>query len=368
LFLRTLLNLRSASLGINPEHIILFEINPPRSRYSNSERIALFKRIAESLASLPSAEKVTMSSEPLLANSMDNDCFHPSGGPAGKQVQNIWTNYVGSGFFETFSIPIVRGRTLVHRDNRQVQKVAVINQQLAKIFFPNANPVGQSISRCGADGNLTRLEIVGVSADAKYSEIRQDPPPTIYFPYTQADDLRSMTFEVKTAVSLGSLTPRMREVVGRVDKDLPLLDVRTQTQQIEATLINERIFATLTSGFGLLALTLSSIGIYGVMAYTVSRRTNEIGIRMALGARATQVLIMVLGETSLLAAAGIVAGLCGAFAATRIVASMLYGMKPTDPLTFAGAAVLLLAVAALASLVPAWRAARVDPVNALRHE
>jgi ABC-type antimicrobial peptide transport system permease subunit len=177
-----------------------------------------------------------------------------------------------------------------------------------------------------------------------------------------------MTFELKTAASTPSITAEIREAVRSVDKDLPLLDVRTQTQQIEATLTNERVFATLTTGFGLLALILASIGIYGIMSYTVSRRTNEIGIRMALGARSSQVLSMVLRETLLLALLGVVAGLTAAAALTQLAASMLYNLKPTDPLTFSAAALLLVVIALAAGFTPARRASRVDPIDALRHE
>jgi predicted permease len=246
--------------------------------------------------------------------------------------------------------------------------VAVINQRLAKEFFPNTNPIGRTVSSCEKGADATPIEIVGVSADAKYSSLRMDPPPTIYIPYLQADDAESMTFELKTAASTESIVAEIRETVRSVDRDLPLLEVRTQTQQIEATLSQERVFATLTSGFGVLALILAGIGIYGIMAYTVSRRTNEIGIRMAVGAQSREVLAMVLRETSLLACLGVVVGLAAAVGLTRLVASTLYGLKPTDPVTFFGAALLLLIIAMAAGFAPARRAASVDPIHALRHE
>ena len=366
LFVRTLMNLQTAPTGINPEHVVLFEIRPPQARYSEPQRVALFRKIADGLAVVPGVEKITSSSEPLLANSMDDDCFRPTGRDAGTAMQDhSLTNYVGADFFETFGIPIIMGRPLNARDDERAPKVVVVNQQLAKAFFPGKSPLGQTLSACG-DKRL--IEVVGVSADAKYSEIRGDVPLTMYFPYAQADDLMSMTFEVKTAASLGSIAPKMRAVVKAADKDLPVLELRTQTEQINATLAQERVFATLTSGFGVLALVLASIGIYGVMAYTVARRTNEIGIRMALGARAREVLTMVLGETSVLACVGIVVGVGFAVAATKVIASMLFGVEATDPLTFVSGVGLLFLVALLAAVIPAWRAARVDPVNALRHE
>ena len=190
----------------------------------------------------------------------------------------------------------------------------------------------------------------------------------MYVPYLQDDDASGMTFELKTAASTASIAAEIREAVRSIDKDLPILEVRTQTQQIEATLTNERVFATLTTGFGILALILASIGIYGIMSYTVSRRTNEIGIRMALGARSAAVLQMVLRETLLLALLGIAIGLAASAALTRLTATMLYDLKPTDPLTFIAAALLLTLIALASGLIPASRAAAVDPMTALRHE
>jgi predicted permease len=367
LFLRTLSNLRLTEIGFNPERILLFDLNPPRSFYPANKRVALFESIAEKVSALPGIQAATLSGEPLLANSMDNDCFHPTSRPAAKGNQDLaWTNSVGSNFFEMLAIPILNGRSFTPRDNQHAPKVAIINQTLAKAFFPNANPVGQTIVAC--DAGATPVEIVGVSADAKYSSLRDDVPPTVYFPYLQDKDESGMTFELKTSASAASIVPAIREAVRSVDPDLPLLEIRTQTQQINATLSNERVFATLSTGFGVLALILASIGIYGVMAYTVSRRTNEIGIRMALGARSGAVLGMILRETLLLVLVGVVGGLAAAYAVARLTASMLYGLKPTDPVTFAGAALLLILVALAAGFTPANRASRVDPMTALRHE
>jgi predicted permease len=264
-------------------------------------------------------------------------------------------------------IPIVSGRGFTSRDNEHAPKVAILNKRLAKEFFPSANPIGKTIISC--DPGSTPIEIVGVTADAKYDNLRNTAPPTLYFPYLQSnDDAGRVTFELKTAASTSSIAPEIREAVRSIDKDLPLREVRTQTQQIEETLSQERVFATLTSAFGILALILASIGIYGIMSYTVSRRTNEIGIRMALGARSTSVLSMVLRETLLLAFIGVVAGLAAAAALTRLAASMLYNLKPNDPLTFAAAALLLVVIALGAGFTPARRAASVDPMHALRHE
>jgi predicted permease len=367
LFVRTLLNLRTTTLGFHPEHLLLFDLHPPKSRYAGEHSIALFQQVAEKMSALPGVQAATLSSEPLIADSASNSCFRPAGAPPPpEKPDNQYINSVGPTFFETMGIPIIYGRAFTSRDDRRAPKVAIINQRLAHDFFSNASPIGQTISSCDADA--TALEVVGVTADAKYYSIRDEVPPTVYLPYLQEDDANQLTFELKTSASTASIVAEIRDAVRSIDKDLPLLEVRTQTQQIEATLSNERVFATLTSGFGLLALILASIGIYGIMSYTVSRRTNEIGIRMALGARSIAVLKMILRETILLALIGIVIGLTAAAALTRLAASMLYNLKPTDPLTFLAAAFLLTLIALASGLIPARRAASVDPMNALRHE
>ena len=370
LFLRTLVNLKSTALGFNPERILLFELEPPRTRYAGKQRVALFQQIEDRISPLAGVQSATASSDPLVAESMSNDCFQqPDGGPRPAQV-HAYMNSVGSRFFETLGMPILYGRGFNVRDNQAGPKVAVINQRLAKQFFRNANPLGKTISACdkGEFSSGLTVEVVGVSADAKYDSIRDEAPPTIFFPYRQSDDPYSMTFEIKTAASTESVAAEVREAVRSVDKDLPLLEVRTQTQQIDATLSQERVFATLTSGFGVLALILAGIGIYGIMAYTVSRRTNEIGIRMALGAQARGVLAMVLKETSVLSLVGVAVGIGAALGVTRLVGSMLYEVKPNDPITFVTAAGLLVIIALAAALTPARRAAGVDPMQALRHE
>jgi len=367
LFLRTLLNLRAADLGFNPEHVLLFDLHPSRSSYPAAQRVPLFQKIEEKMAALPGVESASLSSETLLANGRGRECFSPTGAPdLGPDRGSPWINEVGANFFATLGIPIVNGRSFTPRDNSRAPKVAIVNQTLAQDFFPHTNPIGQTIISC--DAGATPIEIVGISADAKYDNIRNGVPPTLYLPYLQDTDAGRMTFELKTAASTASMTAEIREAVRSIDNDLPIFEVRTQTQQIQATLTNERVFATLTSGFGILALILASIGIYGIMAYTVSRRTNEIGIRMALGARQSRVLTMVLREVAILIAAGLAIGLAAALATTRFVASFLYEIKSNDPLTLSVAAAVLASVAALAGYLPARRASRLDPMTALREE
>jgi predicted permease len=263
-------------------------------------------------------------------------------------------------------IPVLYGRPFGLLDTATSPGVAVINRALAQKEFAGTNPIGASFQM--KEGGAP-IEIVGVCADAKYAWLRADDSPTFYVMYTQQKDAGgSMTFEVRTRGNPRDFAGAIRSVVESVDKDLPLIDVRTQEEQIDATLAPERSFATVASAFGVLALVLASIGVYGVMAVGVSRRVNEIAVRMALGAGADQVLRMVLGEAMALALAGVGTGLCAALLLTRLLSSLLFGLKPTDLLTLVTAGLLLPVVAILASWGPARRASRIQPVLALRHE
>jgi predicted permease len=321
--------------------------------------------ILNRVRAIPGVRSATLSEEALISNSGDVSDFLPTGRPERPGEQNqAWYNAVGTDFFKTIGIPLVAGRGFDGNDRGNSPKVAVINRTLARRFFPNENPIGRTF-------NKQKVQIVGVAADARYSALREDVPPTYYLPVLQdidPDSSGEVTFEVRTAGDPTGIVRAVRDAVAAIDKDVPPYEIRTQTQQIEANISKERAFATLTGAFSLLALALACIGIYGIMAYTVSRRTSEIGIRMALGARRGEVLGMILRETTLLGIVGVVLGLGGALAATRVIDKMLYGLKPQDPVTLAVAAVLMLLVTATAGWLPARRASRVEPMTALRYE
>jgi predicted permease len=366
LFVRTLFNLNKVDIGFNPEHVLLFHVQPPHTRYPPPKDLALEHRIEEKLAAVPGIDSVTLSAEPLLAHDMSNDAFQPDGQPANtdKSNQVADANFVGESFFQTIGIPIIAGRGFSEQDTETSPKVAVINDALAKKYFPRGDAIGKTF-------NKEHIQIVGIAADAKYDDLRSDDPPTYYAPYRQAPEGEmdgGPTYEIRLKTTPEGTLPAIRATVASVDKDLPLIDVRMQTEQIADSLAPERLFALLTAAFGVLALVLACIGIYGIMAYAVARRTSEIGIRIALGAQTGQVLRMVLGEASWLAVFGIVIGVGCALCLTRFLATLLYGLKPSDPLTLFGAALLLLGTAMAAGWAPAWRASRVQPMEALRHE
>ncbi len=287
--------------------------------------------------------------------------------PTPEQRTSVLVNEVGQDFFRTFQIPILAGRGFTGDDTETSTKVAVVSESLVKKYFPNVNPIGRTFY--AGWNHPTKMEIIGVCANAKYYTLRNDAEPTYYALYTQkANGISRATFAVATRMDAQSMVPSIRAAVASLNLNLPLLDVRTQDEQIRANQRRERIFATLTACFGILALVLACIGIYGIMAYAVSQRTNEIGIRMALGAHPKRVLRMILSEASRLAAIGIAVGLCAALAMGRIIASLLYGLKFSDATTLALSAALLAAIALAAAWVPARRAAGVDPMQALRHE
>jgi predicted permease len=264
-------------------------------------------------------------------------------------------------------IPIVAGRSFGPQDTASSPKVAVINQSLARTRFPHGNPVGQRF-RSGDTAKGDWIQVVGICADTRYSSLREDPPPQFFVPYVQQTGVGGLTYLIRTRVRPTAIMPALRQAVAQIDRDLPTTDVRTQQEQIDDTMSTERALAALAGGFGLLALALACVGIYGIMAYSVANRRNEIGIRLALGAQPGQVRGMILRESTWLAIVGILVGVGAALGLTRLVKSMLYGIEPNDPATICCGVLILLAVALAASWIPARRAAGVEPMEALRHE
>jgi predicted permease len=368
LFVQTLFELGHSRLGFHPDHLLLFELQPPQTHYPGPANIPLYRQLDQRLAAVPGIRSVALTSVPLVSGNAMSHTFIPEGQqrkPEGNP--SVLSNDVGESFFSTYGIPMVAGRGFNAADTETSRKVAVVNESLAKKYFPGLNPIGRTFE--AGWNHPIRTEIVGVCGDAKYDHLRNDPEPTYYAPYWQnSNGIEQATFALATSLDAKTLAPTLRQVVQSVDRNLPLLDLRTQDEQIAASMQPERIFAGLTAAFGVLALILACIGIYSIMAWMVSRRTNEIGIRMALGARSQQVQGMVLREAAWMTLSGVAVGVAGALALGRVVASLLYGLKSWDPMTFAVSALLLILVALGASWIPARRAAGVDPIRALRHE
>jgi predicted permease len=374
LFLRTLINLNSIDPGFRTDHLLLFDISPPSKQYPAPKDVALHGRIEEALRSVPGVEGVTLSDNPLVANNMSNADFNIQGAPEVERKRGDNSGLadladVGPDFLPVMGIPLIAGRGFTAQDANSPQQVAVINQALARQFFPHDNPIGKRFSTDDSKKTDRKwTEIIGVVGDTRYTNLKDGPPALHFDLYRQLPEIGGVTYIVRTQMKPEAIVSSLRAAVQKVDRDLPLMDIRTQQQQIDATTQQERIFASLTAGFGVLALALACVGIYGIMAYTVSQRTNEIGIRLALGAERKQVRGMVLREASWLAILGVVVGLAVALGLSQLVKSMLYGLKPADPASFAGAGCLLLGVALIAAWIPALRASRVEPMEALRHE
>jgi predicted permease len=373
LFLRTLMRLNSIDPGFKADHLVLFDVNPQSKEYSPAKTILLHQRIEDAVRTIPGVSGVALTDVPMVANSMSNSGFILEGDAKeyknGEEGPESMTATVGQDFLPVMGIPILAGRGFTQEDIESPRAVAVVNQTLARKYFPNQSPIGRRFS---ADDigtkDRTWMEIVGVCGDTRYADLKQEPPPLYLTLYRQAKTFGGATYVVRTRMKPEEIAPSLRAAVGRIDPYLPLMDVRTQQQQMDATMQQERMFASLTAGFGALALALACVGIYGIMAYTVSQRTNEIGIRLALGAERGRVRRMVLLETGWLAVLGIMAGLAAALGLGSLVKSMLYGLKPADPASLAAAAGLLMLVALVAGWVPAARASRVEPMEALRHE
>jgi predicted permease len=367
LFLRTLFALSTVDAGFRTDHLILFSVNPPAKRYAAGKDVQLHTRLEEDFEAIPGVEAVTAASMAYIGNGMSNEFFLLPGEKSDEnKPQTEYFNVVGNSFFATMGIPIVAGRSFAPEDTATSPKVAIINQSLARKRFAGVNPIGKEFKT--GDDAAGWFRIVGICADNRYMDLRDESPPQFFMLYRQRSEVGGLTYEIRTRFEPGALAPALRQAVQKIDRDLPIVDIRTQQEQIDSTMQMERIFASLTAGFGLLALALACVGIYGIMAYSVANRRNEIGIRLALGAQPGQVRGMILRESTWLAVGGIVVGVGAALGLTQLVKSMLYGIQPYDPPTLVGGMLILLAVALAASWIPARRAAGVQPMEALRHE
>jgi predicted permease len=344
----------------------LFRIEVPPQKYDTDARRTVLEQIDQRVAAIPGVASSSLSGSVLIGGGRSRTSVEIIGRTPDPSV-STYINVVGHRFFETMGLPIVRGRSFNAYDRLTSPRVAIVNQRFVRDYLPEGDPIGRRFKRREATDEVT-YEIVGVCGDTPYDRTRAPVPPTWFGVFAQAADPRAATFEVRSAASLSAILPLIRDAVSSVDKDLPVSDVRTQVQQMDATLSQERLFVTLSAAFGVLALLLASVGIYGILAQNVSRRTSEIGLRVALGATRAHVLAMVLREASVLAVVGVIVGFAAAMGLGRHVESVLFGITPNDPLAITGAIVAMLVVALAAGWIPARRACRLDPMVALRHE
>jgi predicted permease len=368
LFLRTLQKLENVPLGFERDHLLLFTVSPGLNGYKGAALVEYYRQLQERIGSIPGVSAVGFSQHGPVGSGASSSSIIIPGVTSGKERFDLHRHLIGPGYFDALGIPTFAGRLLDERDNANAPKVAVVNQTLAQKAFGDDNPLGK-VLRFGSEAKPRDFQIVGVVGDARYNDLRQAPPPTAYFSYLQSIDVASfMTFQVRTKTDPEAIIAALRSQVAEVDANIPITGIDTLAQRIDKALLFERMFSRLTGSFGLLALVLVCVGLYGTMSYFVARRTNEIGIRMALGAQPARVFRMVLVEGLTLTTAGTVVGLAGAAFGTKLISSVLYEVPALDALTFASVAVLLIGVGLLACYIPARRAMKVDPMVALRYE
>ncbi len=379
LFIRTLYNLQSVNLGFNQENLLLFRLQPQQAGYKDERLVRFYQQLLARLDGLPGVRAVTFGRVPLIAADNYVDTFLLPGEtektaadhPANRQMAR-------ENYFATMEIPLLRGRGFTAQDDARAPQVGIVNQSFAQQYFPNADVLGQRV-RLGK----REVEIIGIVADTKYMSQREELKPLLYTPWQQDGEvIGTMYFALRTAGEPTALAAAVRQAVRELDSNLPVTEVSTQTARAQATLGQERLSARLLSFFGALALLLATIGLSGVLAYSVAQRTNEIGIRMALGAQTANVLRLVIAQGMKLVLLGLAVGALSGYGLKRLLAGQyfasstwqqqmaqqLYGVQGTDPATFAVIAALLTLVALVACWLPARKAAQVDPMIALRNE
>lgn len=367
LFARTLVNLGRVELGFRPDHLLMFHVDPKRSGYEGQRLADVYRRIQDHVSAIPGVQAVTATRQALISGWMSNRSFYTAGRqPKPGERTSVYLHVVGGRFLTITGTPLLLGRDLAASDNEHSARVAVINAAAARKWF-DGNPVGREFS---FNSNLEKpVRIVGVAADAKYDKIRAEIEPTVYLPWMQnLEDAGGMHFQLRTSVDPSSVAPAVLRAVAGIDPTLPVSDVRTQEQVIERALSKERTFALLGGFFSVVAIMLVAIGIYGVLAYAVARRTSEFGIRLALGATPGQIRWLVMRGTLALILCGALIGVPAALAAIKLVKARLFGVEPADSFTLALAAVVILLSALAAAWLPSERAAKADPAVSLRYE
>ncbi len=367
MFVRTLINLKTADLGWASERLVLFTLNAAQVGYGDERRAPFYERITHALEAVPGVSSVSgTATRPLLGGGYWDDISSPRLNYNGRHRMVVGVHQALPHLATTMGVRLLAGRDLDERDHARSARVVVVNETVAREGFGNRNPVGETLHF--GERNAIPYLIVGLVADARYDRIRR-LTPTIYLPAAQQTIApEELTFIVRTALAPSAVLPQIRAAVATIEPNIPLVQLRTLDQQVDESLRAERMYATLGAAFAALALVLSAIGIFGVMAYQAAQRRQEIGVRLALGARRHTVIRLVLGESLLMVGGGILLGLPAAYYLPTFVDTLLYGLKATDPAQFLIAIAVLLFTGLLAAWIPAWRASRLDPLVALREE
>jgi predicted permease len=369
LFIQSLRNLQTLNPGFDVRNVLVFDVNPTMNRYDPKWSADYLRRLRDRLSGIPGVEANATAVVPVLEDD-EWDNWVTIEGYTAKQDErpDPHMQYCSPDFFKTLRIPILHGRDFTPRDVQGSPKVGIVNQKFVNRYLPGVEPLGRHVGMGIDPGTKTDIEIVGVVGDTKYENMREEIPFELYIPSTQMDFATGVTVYTRTAGDQTQVAAAIRSEARGVDASVPINDMRTLADQMDISLLTERLLATLSTVFGCLATFLAALGLYGVMAFMVARRTREIGIRMALGAGRRNVVWMVLRETLTLASIGVAIGLAGAYGVTRLIQAQLFGVAPTDLLTMAAAALGIAGVTALAGYIPARRATGIDPMTALRWE
>lgn len=369
LFIQSLKNLKELRPGFQTHNIVTFDVEPTLSGYNADWTLDYYRQLTDRVKAVPGVRNMALAVIPVLRND-EWDSWVTVEGYSAKEGENVdpHMQYCSSEFFATLQIPLLAGRLFDARDDKGAPKVAIVNQRFVRRYVPAGDPIGRHIGMGKNPGTKLDIQIVGVVGDTKYENMREEIPYELYIPYRQADFVDGMVGYARNSGNPASFFEPVRQAVRSVDANVPMYDMRSLDQQMENSLVTERMLASLSTVFGALATLLAAVGLYGVMAFMVARRTREIGIRMALGARGGSVVWLVMREVLALSAAGLAAGLPAAWAVTRLVSTQLFGVKATDPLTLASAVAGIAAVAAVAGYLPARKATAIDPMRALRFE
>jgi predicted permease len=366
LFIRTLANLKEIDTGFHADRVLLLSFDPKLSRYSDQRARDFYARLMERVGTLPGVRTVSMADQPLLAGAMYEGVIVEGLASTSANGPTAAIKTVTPRFFETMGIPLRLGRDFSARDTPEAPKVAIVNERFVHQFFAGQNPIGKHI---GVGGKTADLEVAGVIADTKYRSLRGTPPATVYLPIDQyPTHSMARTLHVGATGDPENLSNLIERQARELDRNLPISKVTTFAKIVDAKLVRERLIAALSGFFGALAMLLACFGLYGVMAYNVQRKTQEIGIRMALGATGGAVTRMVMRHSLAMVLAGVAAGIPVTLWLSKLVKSLLFGVEPGDPVTLAATTLLLVGVAAFAAYLPAGRAARIDPTIALRYE
>ena len=367
LFLKSLVKIMKVDLGISTANTIVFGLSPELNQYPPERSRALFEQIEEKLATLPGVTGVTASLVPLITGNNYGRNVSIDGFEAGPDTDtHSMFNEVGPGFFRVLGVPLVAGREFSARDGFNAPKVAIVNEAFVRKFSPSAPALGKRMQQ-GA-GKTNDIEIVGIARDAKYSDVKDAIPPLFYTPYRQDKSIGSSSFYIKLTLPPEQFIPSLRQAIASLDPNLPIEELKTLEAQVNDNIALDRMISTLAAAFAGLATLLAAVGLYGVLAFTVTRRTREIGIRLAIGANGGDIRNMVLREVGVMVVFGIIIGFPSAILLSRYVETLLFEMKGSDPLVLVAAVILVATVSLASGYLPARRAMRIEPLNALRYE